>query len=316
VSRAIATCVINQDVLPGTYTAALSLKSEPGNPASVTQSLDFPMRVLSLVKTGKKRSIVSTIGPDPNGSTGSIIASDLGFRPRSIGTIRSVSRNFDMVAGFVNTNPGRRLFLYRTPRLPQTDLFEVSNLRLPGGTVAVLGGADIDGDGDDELMLLIRTKDGDSIDFRRVDYSLRRPVAGLTAAITGILPGEVISATGIQFDGDAEDEIALLTSDGTTATLSINDLLFVAPPTASTLAVLADEAGFGGGGEVVSMCVGDDGLDGVEEIFALVDTGGAQALRVFQPPASVGGMSVMVAEDPGFGNVPGKGSVSGIACTR
>jgi hypothetical protein len=188
----------------------------------------------------------------------------------------------------------------------------------------VLGGADIDGDGEDELILLKRGNAGYVLDFRRINFAKKRtPEVGSSVALSEPFTSRVVGASGIQFDGDREDEIAVVVDDGTTQSLTINDITIAPPPSASSLTAVAGDPQFGGAGErVQGICVIDYGLDGTamapnEQIVALTaNAEGVQSLKIFDPPAGLPNQAVMIADDPGFGVVKGRDRVLSIACTR
>jgi len=340
VTRTVSTCGIIGDPRPGLYTVGVT--NDPSSQSgSTTTPLQLPSRVFALRGNGSGRSIESTRAPDSGGSVGATLASDANFAPKSMGALRTTVRNFDLVAGYVKPAQGRLASLYRTPKFLNTDLDSqaTTHLRLPTGSIAVLGGADIDGDGEDELVILKRDKTGQYLDFRRVNFAKRRPEIGSTVALTAPIQGRIVGATGIQFDGDPEDEIVLVVDDGTTQILSINDLAIQDPNSCipnihdpgcvpSTLVPLADDPGFGSAstGKVQGICVMDYGLDGTllnpnEQIVALtLSSSGVQALRVFDPPTvlspGAGAQALLVAEDPAFGGTKTRPRVLSIACTR
>jgi len=327
-NRNVNNCTIVTDLRPGNYTLGVTLDIDPNNPTSqATEDLALPSRLFALRQAGSsRRSIESTRLPAGlGGSVGAPLVEDGNFKPKSITSVRTVVRNFNLLAGYIKPKQGRKLGLYRTPKFASVDVDSQSTniLRLPAHTIAVIGGADIDGDGEDEMILVKKTKTGEFLDLRRVNYAKRRPELGVSIAVTPVLQGTIVGATGIQFDGDPEDEVAIVTDDGTTQSLVIYDLGIVAPPSESTLTPVADDLNFGSAGSAVqSLCVTDFGLDGTpvlpnEQIIALtVDASGVQAVKVFDPPSGPGGQAILVADDPAYGNTNGLKKVIGIACTR
>jgi hypothetical protein len=157
-------------------------------------------------------------------------------------------------------------------------------------------------------------------------------------ALTAPISGKIVGATGIQIDGDPEDEIALVVDDGTTQKLTINDIVIQDPnacPTfqapgcvPSTLVPQAEDQSFGTAatGKVQGICVLDYNLDGTllspnEQIVALTaNSTGVQSLRVYDPPTvlapGAGAQAILVTEDAAFGGTKSKGKVLSIACTR
>ncbi|MBI3451188.1 MAG: hypothetical protein HY049_20025 [Acidobacteria bacterium] len=331
VNRSLTTCSIATDLRPGLYT--LGITDDPADaPGKATTPVTLPTRVFAL-REGKSggHSIESTRAPDFSGSVGPVLANDPKFRPTSIGGLRTTVRNFNLVAGVTKPTTGRLINLYRTPKFLDTDLDAqaTSRLRLPNGTVGVLGGADIDGDGEDEMILLKKGQGGEFLDFRKMNYAKRRPEAGISIARTAPVNGHIVGATGIQFDGDVEDEVVVVVDDGTTQSLTINDIAIQDPKIASsTLVPVADDLTFGttAGDRALSLCVTDYGLDGTllnpnEQIIALtVDGTGVQSLKVFDPPTvlgpGAGAQATLVAADNQFGGTPQKKKVLAIACTR
>lgn len=320
------TCILGPDAVPGNYNLIVAV--DPNEP----EVLPFPLdtRVFALRKKGDRRMIEST--GDPNavaGTVGPLLASDTKFRPKSIASVSSIPRNLTFLAGYVNpSGGGQKVVLYRSPKYVGEDLDPnaLNELRLPKDAHAMLGAADLDGDGNEELIILKRTKAGDSLDFRTIDFNKRKPVIGTTLALTEILTGTISGAAGVQFDGDPEDEIAVVEDVGGTQTLTIYDISYPAPPQPpalpppGTLTVLADDQTFGGGGAdaVTAVCSLDIDLDGTDEIAALTqDASGAQALRVYSLPATVGGdVGPPLADDPAFGGTQAKPAVISITCTK
>ncbi|HZE89070.1 MAG TPA: hypothetical protein VE404_05950, partial [Verrucomicrobiae bacterium] len=331
VNRVLNGCAITTDLRPGNYTLAVTVDPS-SSPGQVPGTLALPTRVFAL-RDGKSggRQIDSTRAPDFNGSVGPVLANDPKFKPTSIGGLRTTVRNFNLVAGFTKPAKGRLINLYRTPKFTNTDIDSqaTSRLRLPNGTVAVLGGADIDGDGEDEMILLKKGQGGEFLDFRQMNYAKRRPEAGSSIARTAPVQGHIVGAAGIQFDGDVEDEVIVIVDDGTTQSLTINDIAIQDPKlAASTLVPVADDLTFGttAGDRTLSICVTDYGLDGTaqtpnEQILALTeDVSGVQSLKVFDPPTilgpGAGAQATLVAADNQFGGTPQKKKVLSIACTR
>ncbi|HXI02339.1 MAG TPA: hypothetical protein VNI57_04110, partial [Candidatus Saccharimonadales bacterium] len=151
-------------------------------------------------------------------------------------------------------------------------------------------------------------------------------------AVTEAIPGKVLAAAGVQYDADAEDELAVVTAEGG---LAIYDVTLVGPvppnaacentpvpqspepPAQAQLTLVASDPGFGSAGKVLSLCGVDYGLDGVEEIGSLEKVpGGAQALRIYGLPAAVGGAASLVADDPEYGGAGGRKRALAMSCTR
>jgi hypothetical protein len=312
------TCRVTTDEIPDNYTLFVIVRPDPEQAVP----LALPPRVLALRDRGEGRAIESTGDPNaPSGSVGDLLGSDRSFKPKSIGILGSNARNLDFLAGYVTpASGGQRVALHRLPKKINGNLDPnvLTELRLPRTARTVLGGADVDGDGEDELILLHRTRDGEYLDFRSVDYTKRKPVVGLSSRVTSILPFTILGAAGVQFDGDPADEIALLTDSG-----GIQALRIFEPPLAPTNDplddLLAEDLSFGGpGDEAVSICVLDWDLDGTEEVASVHEDGsGIQALRVYTLPAGPGGETgPPLADAPGYGGTQTNKRVLAIACTR
>ncbi len=318
VSRTIDTCQVDLDLRPGVYSAGFRIDPAPVE----TTTLPFPSRLFALRQQGARRMIESTRAPDPNAAVGAPLGSDRRLAARSITTLKSASQNRNFIAGWIKPpETVQRVFLFRTPKSIDEDLFVVSKLRLPRSAIAVMGGADIDADGEDELILLNKSRDGQFLDFRKVNYVKRRPEVGVRIAVTAPFPETIVGATGIRWDGDAEDEVAIVTDDGSAQTVTIYDLVITQPPDPSPLLPLTDEPAFGAPGDLVeSICVLDADLDDSTANDLLVtlnvDSSGVQSLKVFDPPAVPGGPFTLVATEPDFGGTASKPRVLAIACTR
>jgi hypothetical protein len=244
--------------------------------------------------------------------------------------------------GLRKSGSGPRLLQLRTlPKSPGEVLDVLSSLRLPKDIRAILGGVDVDGDGEDELIMLRYSKQtGDGLDLRRVDFSQRKPLICQSAAVlpdpnsmpaSMPFPSGLVDAAGLEFDGSPGDELAVVTGDGM---LTIYDITLVgSPPPPSPckpvptvhedpaildLLPLASAPAFSAPGDTaVSICTLDFGLDGTEEIASLHENGsGVQALRIYEVPASLGGTVTLLADDPAFGGTSSRATALGIACTR
>ncbi len=337
--KSLSTCVLLDDALPGAYTGfyqvnATTTGGDPNSWAVVT--VPVPSRILALRKSGKGRTAETYLEPDPNGSTGQALASTSKFADQGVSVIGSGSRSLNWMVGLRSSSSSpRKLQVHVLPKSAGEKLDVLTNLRLPKEVRAIFGGADMDGDGEDELIVLRSLKIGDVLDFRRVDFTQRKPLICQSAAITDPntppFTGRVVDAAGIEYDGSPGDELAVVTDDGA---LTIYDLTIngspppaspckpvpavIEMPAAADILPLASDSGFGApGDEALSICTLDFQLDGNEEIASLhVDAAGVQALRIYDVPASLGGTVTLLAEDAAFGGTQTRATVLAIACTR
>lgn len=383
-SRQLDGCLIDENLRPGLYTGFWQLRSNLDPNRRSTAIIPLPSRVLSLRTDGDDQSLEMRPHPvTPGGSAGGALTSTRRFSAGSVASVRSEARNLNW---FVRLHrPGKGPGVLSVQEIPLEDGQKnetLRELRVPRTVHKVLAGADIDGDGEDELILLQRfTRSGDSLDFRRMDFRLEFPSVCPSAAVTPVFRERIVAAAGIQMDADSEDEIAVVTRDGV---LTIYDVLLsgpvlpakpcilkatpsvIQPHGTAELIPLAADTGFslpegrhgtdrgarrrdgrGATGSSVpgnrpgsgrgtrpgtegaaallgapgdrlrSLCALDYGLDGVEEIGGLFDIGGGiQAFRIFDPPVSMGGSSLLLADDDGFGGTDGHGRILAISCTR
>lgn len=331
-------CNLQTDLVPGLYTGFYQVTPFDANTQALQDVVSFPInsRVASLRKSGKGQKLEMYAEPDGmGGTTGSMLSSARNFGANSLGSIKSTARNLNWLVRLNKGNKGRKLIVTSYPKLVDERLRTLTRVRLPGEDKNLLGAADIDGDGEDEIMLLQQRKGaGSQIDFRRIDTVERRPIICQSAAETapGFFAGEILAAEGINYDGDPSngDELAVLTDDGV---LHIYDLALQGslPPAApckpvptvleqpadAILVESATDPSFGVGMAILDICTLDSLLDGVEELGVLVDTGsGVQALRIFDPPAVIGGSATLLADDPDFGGSLGRAKALAITCTR
>ena len=333
VQRTLNGCSISQDFRPGLYNGFFmeGVSASPINPTIA--EIPFLPRIVALRSAGNGRVAESLRAPEsPGAPSGPELARSERYRAREIVSVKSEARNLNWLVRLLRAGDGeRRLDVMSLPQGVQRGQRVLTSLRLPGESRRLLGAADIDGDGDDELILLRRERRGpEGLDFRRIDFVERRPIVCQSAAISGALPGSIIAATGIQYDTDAEDEVAILTEEGG---LTIYDLtltgslppaapcktvpVLIEAPAAAALTPLADDGLFGTGGRVLSLCALDLHLDLVEEFGILEDHGGRdQSLKIFEAPAGPGGSAILIADDPAFGAASGRGRARSIACTR
>lgn len=336
VQRSMDDCLLLTDARPGLYNIGLRASSSPAR----IETLRVSPRLFALRKSGGGKVLQSLLPPEgPGGTTGKPHGSIRDFDARSIATLKSEPQNLNWLVGWSKLEKGRLLTSFTTPKRINARTEELTRVRVPGSDRAALAGADIDGDGEDELVLLERKSRRDALDFRRVDYVQKIPIFCVSAGVTEPLQGRIVAAAGISYDADPnDDEIAVLTERNGSQTLSIYDAHFdpsgpapppstactfmlgqaAGPPARVTLSLLASDPAFGGpSNRVRSLCAMDHDLDGTEEIVSLnVDKQGRQSLRVFQAPAAVDGSAILLADDPAFGGTGRRGKVSRIACTR
>lgn len=339
-NKSLTTCRLLDDAIPGGYTGFYQVDPagfglDPNNWDVVT--LPVPSRIAVLRKSGRGRILETYLEPDPNGTTGAALASAVKFNALGVSVVGSESRSLNWMVGLKKSSSGpRRLQLRALPKSEGEVLDVLTSLRLPNDVRAVLGGIDVDGDREDELILLRSVKgSGDVLDMRRIDFRQRKPLICQSAALTmeSFFTAGVVDAAGIEYDGDTtSDELAVVTDDGV---LTIYDLTLTGspPPPFPCLAVpstihrnpaivdlvpLASDTGFGApGDQVLSICTLDFGLDGLEEIAGLHEDGsGLQALRIYGTPASLGGTATLFAEDAAFGGTQSRARAIAIACTR
>ncbi|HXI03206.1 MAG TPA: hypothetical protein VNI57_08505 [Candidatus Saccharimonadales bacterium] len=344
-TRPHSNCKITQDLRPGNYNGFFQLKDITDPNTLTIAPIPLLPRVVALRKAGQSR-IAETSGPPDQmgGTTGSALAFFKKYQAKSLATVKSVSRDRNWLVGYIKhkSSPGK-LLLSALPQRNDEKPLVLEDLRVSKDVKAVLGGVDIDGDGNSELILLKSTKSGDTLAFRRIDYTQRRPVICQAAAVTdpnatvftdpnGPFAGRrIVSAGGIEYDSTPIEELAVLTDDGklTIFDVTISGTLPPAAPckpvptiplTAATLDLvpIADDPNFGtSGGEAISIRAMDFGLDGVEEIAALFDdTSGTQSLRIYEAPASLAGTANLIADDPDYGKTQSRKRSFAIACTR
>ncbi|HXI02433.1 MAG TPA: hypothetical protein VNI57_04580, partial [Candidatus Saccharimonadales bacterium] len=348
VPRTLTGCHLGVDLRPGFYTAfygrEIPQDPDPNNPngsttitydpnRSSTASVQVSPRILALRRSGNGTGAETFRAPDgPAGTTGDPLASVKKYGSRSVAAVRSKARNLDWIVRQVRSRRGKnRVELLALPQGSHRTSIVLTSLRLPSDEKAVFGGADVDGDGEDELVVLRHSrKGGDALDFRRIDFTERKPEVCQSAGSSAPLAATIVAAAGIQYDPDPADEVAVVTSDGA---LIIYDVTFMGslppaspcrpvptlPETAATavLTPLASDPAFGSVDDVISICALDLGLDGVEEIGALRRAGsGVQSFGIFEPPAGPGGTAILVADDPEFGATQERTKARAIACTR
>jgi hypothetical protein len=336
VGRTLTGCRIFENVRPGLYTGFYQVQNQPDPNRRSTAVIPFPSRVLALRKGAKGRSLEVRRHPVTVGdSAGGAMVGAKSLAGGSIASVRSTARNLDWMVHLHRASGGKgKLFVDAIPHELNAPLEALRELRVRGNVRKVLAGADIDGDGEDELVLLRHTKrGGDVLEFRRMDYTAEFPSICTAAAVTPETGEKIVAAAGIQADGDPEDEVAIVTSDGV---LSLYDLdlvgpvppaepclltplpFIVQPPATANLVGIASDTGFAAGGERArSLCALDYDLDGTEELGSLLDTGGgSQALRILAPPAAMGGSVILLADDPTFGGSESNGRILALSCTR
>lgn len=333
-SRSTGSCLIKEDIRPGLYTGFYKIQSvfDPNRGSSAI--IPVLPRAVALHTSGNGRLAETFALPgQPGGSSGPALGRARRFAAGSLAAVKSVSRNQNWLLRLLRSKHGkRRIEILEFPLGPADRPEALRTLNVPGNDRKLLGGADIDGDGDDELIILQREgRQGDRLDFRRVDFTKLFPLVCLSAAETPIFPERILGATGIQFDSDPEEEVAVVTGDGALAVydLDISGTLppaspcdavptVLLPPATADLILLASDPSFTAQGEkVLALCAPDHGLDGVEEILSLVKTGKkSQALRLHEAPAGPGGTAVLLADDPAFGGSKGRGRMLDMSCTR
>jgi hypothetical protein len=336
VNRSVTDCRVRRNLRPGIYTGFFQIRDIFDESRRATAPITFPARLLALRKSGSGRSL--EIRPHPVMVGDTTGPEQVGFRSfpgTSLTTIKAESRNFSWAVEL--DRPKGHL-----PKLTVSEMPIIRNqkpeilreLRVTGTTKAALSGADVDGDGDDELILLVRSKRlGDMIDVRRIDYFQFFPGVCATMALSDPLPQRIVALAGLQFDGDVEDELAILTKDGR---LTIYDVELTGPIPPAEPCILTGEPAFPQphglalltpvasseefsprGERVRSICALDFDLDGVDEIGGLHDTGRkSQAFRIYAPPATLDDVPILLADDEEFGGAAGRGRILDIACTR
>ncbi len=334
VTKTLTACMVSEDLRPGSYTAFYQFDPLLNPSSRTTGILSFPPRVAVLRDSGGGQALETFAVPDqPSSTVGSSLARVGEYPSRSISLIRSVGRDRNWLVRLRRNRQGHgTLQIQNLPRDHGERLEVLREVRTPDAIKRILGAADIDGDGDDELILLrSRGGAGAVLDFRRIDYGQEWPELCLSAALTGPLGGRVTAVAGIQFDGDPEDEIAILDAAGS---LSIFDLLLtgtlppaspcrgvptvIEAPAAADLVLTASDPGFSAAsGRAISLCALDWQLDGVEELASLRQGGsGSQALEIVEVPPGIGGTAILLADDPEFGGVKGRARAFAITCTR
>ncbi len=334
VVRDLPSCTLVPNVRPGLYSALFQpLNWDPNN--RTAEIVAFPSRFIALRTSGKERVAEISAAPDQlGGTTGGLIARERKYPGKGVASVGSGSRDLNWIVRLVRPGKGKQVLeLVSFPKASPTPQDIMTRLRLPKEDRAILGAADVDGDDEDELILLQESKkEGPILDFRRIDFTHRKPEVCQTAAVTGAMAVPIVAATGIQYDLDPADELAVLTADGA---LNIYDLTLTGSPpppspcrpvptvihelpATADLTLRAGDASFSStGDEVLAICALDWQLDGVEEIGSLhEDPSGAQALRIFETPAAPGGMAVLLADDPAFGGTAQRARVQAITCTR
>jgi hypothetical protein len=337
-TKTLTSCNIVENIRPGLYTGFYWLT--PPDPNRIdTAAVPFSARVVTLRKDRKGRFAETSMEPDTlGGTTGMPLASTSKYPAKSIAGLKSASRNRNWVVRLRSSKRGKRkVELLHVPLSNQDKQVVLTKLRLPREDKTILGGVDIDVDGDEELIILQRSrKTGDSLDLRRVDYARRNPVVCQSAAITADFVDRVVAATGIDHDMDpnTRDQLAVVTEAGGVQALTIYDMTFtgslppaspckpvptlVETPASAALTAVSSDPNFGTSGDkVLSICALDFQVDGQEEIASLHDDGsGVQALKVFDLPAVLGGTAALLADDPAFGGTQGAAKALAIACTR
>lgn len=331
------TCNLGSDLSPGQYTGfyQISLYSDP-NTLNRQAVAPFPInpRIAALHRLSRRTTVVETFPePDPNGTTGSALANSSRFNAGSIAVVRSGSRNLNWLAA---TMKGRYMQVVTVQALPKgfNDRLRVlTKLRLPPEDSRILGSIDIDGDGEEELMLLQRTSSGgEQIDFRRIDFTERRPLPCQSAAETppNFFPASIVTATGIDTDGDPStgDDLAVVTSDGNLHLYNLTLQGSIPPPSPCkpipTIilepgdAILVETASIMGfstaGDEVMNICAMDTELDGIQEIVSLNrNASGDQSLKVYDFPTQPNDTPNLRLSDLAFSS---GGAIQMIGCTR
>ncbi len=334
VTRTLTGCAITEDFRPGTYTAFYQLNPLIDPNTRAIQPVTFPPRVLAIRETSSGKVVEAFGTPEgPGGAAGGRLTRAGDFASPSLAVVRSVPRNRNWLVRLVRRQSGRgALQIQNLPQAQGGRMLVLREVRTPPADRRILGAADVDGDGNDELIVLRSRKgEGARLDFRRLDYRQGFPEICVSGARTEPLGFKVAFATGIQIDADPEDEIAVLGDDGR---LSIFDLVLtgslppaspcrrvpvvIDEPALAELALVASDEAFGElSGRPLSICSLDWQLDGVEEIAALLrGASGAQSLEIFDAPSGIGGSALLLADDPAFGGVQGKPRTLAIGCTR
>jgi hypothetical protein len=336
VSRTLTACRIPENIRPGLYTGFFRLVGGPGAGQGSTATIALPSRVLT-VRRGSSGPIAEVRRhPLMSGDSAGAAMGDA-RRPAagSIAVVISRSRNLSwMVRHHRRPGESGRLFVEAIPDKPRAHLEPLDELRVSQKVTKVLVGADIDGDGEDEPVLLVRSKKReDSLEFRRMDLTTGFPAVCPGAAVTPALGERILAAAGIQADGDPEDEIAIVTGDGALTIYNLEPAgplppadpcqldarpVIAEPSTALNLIEVASDTGSGAPGDRVrSLCALDFDVDGTEEIGSLHNTDwGAQAFRIQVPPAAPGGTAILLADDPAFGGAGRNGRLRALSCTR
>lgn len=319
VSRTASPCLIPVNLRPGNYTGFYQLQLGLDPNKGETDIIPLPSRLVSLVRSSRGTMADTYRAPSqPGDSVKDRLARGRRFSALSMASVRSVDRNRNWLVGLAPSGgTWWRVTMYDIPLEESRPMELLREVRVPREDKRILGAADIDGDGDDEIIILQEDSSGERLGFRRIDFSKLFPLVCQTAARTGPLGEGILGATGIQFDADPEDELAVVTGDGA---LTIHDIaltgslpparpcdtipVVLLEPATADLMPLASDTGFSSpGNKVRALCTMDDALDGTEEITALFDTLGGQAVRVFQVPAGPGGTAVVVADYPSFGGI-------------
>lgn len=355
VGRTLVGCRIRENIRPGLYTSFFQVQDLLDTSRRSSAVIPFPARLLVLGESSSGRLLEVRRHPTAQGvPAGPAMVSTKNLPAQSVVSVKSEARNRNwMVRLHRPRGKWGRLFVDQIPTELDARLETLRDLRVAHNVREVLAGADIDGDGEDELMLLLRSEGGgEQLDFRRIDYTAVFPAMCPSAAISPGLHGGVVAAAGIQVDADPEDEIAVVARDGVLTLYDVElegpvppaePCLFTPrplsprPPAVAALAEIASDTGFSAPGDWVrSLCALDFDLDGTDEIASLhlaadSEPGGTRtragsrgrarghgplALRVYDPPASMGGSAILLAEDPEFSSSRGPGRALRISCTR
>lgn len=173
------------------------------------------------------------------------------------------------------------------------------------GSVAAAGAGDSDGDGIDELWLIVHGENGvQSLQVRALPTTKNEPLDVVTKSIAGIdtaFETSVVSVCGIDRDGDDRDEVAILRRAIVGSTLAI----YQAPEGIDEPAVKLAESVFIPGSTTMpprAICrIRFDG-DAADEIGVLsgVETGDGR-FQVFEPPVGIGQfLAPALFSDSGF----------------